>query len=542
MRTTIAGLLALAAAQEVGIDHPWWAAMTVWLVAQPTPGLLLERSLARLVGTICGATVGASILTLWMDNLLIASGVLAAWLGLCAGLGTIFRHFRNYGFVLAGYTAGIVVMLGLDGGVADGALAQDRILCTLIGVASSAALSFRALSSRDDGAEMMARNLLERVILRVESDLHGYEPASDPSLLSEISAFDRALDQFAAGSLHRRADALRLRYISGALLELIALTTPGQGNRPAPNLEPRAPGQHAWHLAQSATASGRLALAHTLCELAAALEPSPWSAKTYFWFDFDFAAIWRAAARPVLALAIAVAVWIGVDWQAGAMMAMTAVLFTSLFSDHDHGNHMVIQVLLGTVVGATAGSLVRLYVLPHADSLFLTLFSIMPFLLIAAWLMRQSATAKMAIDMAMTFLLTAQPGSAPTATGIVLSEAAAIVSGVMIAVAIFWLVPSTPALRRDALARRVARLTKYIAEAAEGKNLAAYFQRLRNAHLRLLDVTEADSALFKATQVCVAAAGNVREYQQESARNAATKASVALDALIASNNRRTPNA
>jgi p-hydroxybenzoic acid efflux pump subunit AaeB len=42
IRTTAAALLALACAALLNIHHPWWAAMTVWLVAQPTRGLLLE--------------------------------------------------------------------------------------------------------------------------------------------------------------------------------------------------------------------------------------------------------------------------------------------------------------------------------------------------------------------------------------------------------------------------------------------------------------------------------------------------------------------
>ena len=72
LRTSAAALVALAVAYSFDVPHPWWAAMTVWLVAQPTRGLLLERSLARLAGTACGALAGALILSGLEDRLLLS--------------------------------------------------------------------------------------------------------------------------------------------------------------------------------------------------------------------------------------------------------------------------------------------------------------------------------------------------------------------------------------------------------------------------------------------------------------------------------------
>jgi uncharacterized membrane protein YccC len=556
VRTTAAALLAFSGAKLLGIHHPWWAAMTVWLVAQPTRGLLLERSLARLFGTICGAIVGALILILWAQNLVVALVILAVWLSLCAGLGTIFRHFRNYGFVLAGYTAGIVVLFGLGDGSVDSVLAQDRVLCTLLGIVCSMLLSFRALPQRRAGDETRAERLLKRVLLLAEAGPTGEAAASDWTLASEIGAFDRAIDEHAAGSVRRRADVLRLRYISGVLLELIAVAQSEQGRVAGSGSAQDDPLQSARQMAQKAAASGRYAMAHALHALSEALEPDRWSVWQHIRFDLDMTAACRAAARPVLALAIAVTIWLTTGWQVGAMMAMTAVLFTSLFSSHEHGNHMVIQVLLGTLTGAVAGLCVRLFLLPHAEGLLPTLLCITPFLLVAAWLMRQSATAKMAIDMAMTFLLTSQPGTAPAPTPLILAEASAIISGVFIAVAIFWLVlPSTPVVRRKLFARQIVRLTARIASSTDLKTCASAHQALRSAQVRLLDFTEADSAIFAAAQSCLASATEVLAVSHQNpsgkdeplnsklclAQEAALKASAALMALIAPNSWRTCN-
>ncbi|UXS42249.1 FUSC family protein [Agrobacterium tumefaciens] len=541
LRTTIAALTALAVAHLLSIHHPWWAAMTVWLVAQPTRGLLMERSVARLVGTICGAVAGASILIIhaYLPVTLI---LLAFWLACCAGLGTIFRHFRNYGFVLAGYTAGIVVLFGLGDGHTDTVLAQDRVLCTLIGIACSMLLSFRALPSRKADAQARARNLLGRVLQRIKNRQADKEAHADASLIAEIGGFDRAIDEQSAGSIRGRADARRLRHISGILLELLALG----GSRNTALDRPFAPDdpfQRARHMARDAAAHGHVVLAGALEDLAKALEPGRLSALSYFRFDFDRVASYRAAMRPVVALAVASAIWLAAGWQAGSMMAMTAVLFTSLFSSHDHGNHMVVQVLLGTLAGAAMGLLVRLLLLPHAEGLLTILVCVTPFLLVSARLMRKTVTAKMAIDMAMTFLLTAQPGTAPVAAETAVLEALAIVSGVVIAVAIFWLVlPSTPDVRRRLLARRIATLTHRIACGADEKTLASHHETLRSAQVQLLDVTEVESPLFKAAQACLAAAAESRRLKSATAREASIKASAALDALATSNTRRKNNA
>ncbi|TKI03514.1 FUSC family protein [Martelella alba] len=62
--TTLAAAGSMLCATWLGFHYPWWAAMTVWLVAQPTRGLMLERMIAR----FAGSTVGALVLSgsLWL--------------------------------------------------------------------------------------------------------------------------------------------------------------------------------------------------------------------------------------------------------------------------------------------------------------------------------------------------------------------------------------------------------------------------------------------------------------------------------------------
>lgn len=559
LRTTAAALLALAAAESFGILHPWWAAMTVWLVAQPTRGLLLERSLARLAGTVCGACAGALILSVLARHWLPALVAVAAWLALCAGLGSLFRHFRNYGFVLAGYTAAIVVLVGLGDGNADPGPALDRVLCTVIGILCSALASFHAVPVVERGLATRAEDVLHRTLLCVEAWLLGHAPQPTSALVSEIGTLDRAIDEYAAGSLRRRREALRVRHVSRILLELIGLA--GQPHRArAVSLAPRDATDdiedRPRRLARAAMEAGHAAMAQALDELAYALTPFSGAAQALIAPDFDPASAWRAAARPVIALSIAAAVWQATGWQTGAMMVMTAALFTSLFSSNDQGNQMMLQVLLGTLSGALAGTAARLFLLPHATGLLPTLLCIAPFLLAGAWLMQRPATLKMAIDLTMTFLQTAQPGSAPASAFRTLSEGGAIVAGALIAVATFWLIlPATPDVRCRLLARRIARLTARVATSPSRATAEAAQRSLRIAQVRLLDVLAADSAIFRAAETCLAAAnaalaarggGSVLPPDAAALQTPATlqaraalQASAALEALINSSRRST---
>jgi uncharacterized membrane protein YccC len=225
-----------------------------------------------------------------------------------------------------------------------------------------------------------------------------------------IAALDRTVDEESAGSLSGRRDALRIRRVSGLLLELIALTS----RRCVANHGGRIGGrsfaeQRILELSALARASDELGVANALDDLLQVLRRASRVSFGDLVRDFDITSAVRAALRPIIAVALAVALWWSTAWQMGSMMVMTAALFSTLFSSHDQGDRALIQVLFGSLIGALAGLICRLCLLPYAQGIWLTLLCIAPFLLLGAWLMLRPATAKLATDINMTFLLTAQP-------------------------------------------------------------------------------------------------------------------------------------
>ncbi len=148
----LASVVAMVTANALGLANPWWAAMAVWMVSQPTRGLLLERSAAQLLGTCLGAAAGTA-LALIPDLGLRLVG-LALWMALACGTGNLMRHQRAYGAVMASLAAVVVVLM--SGGMDPARFALMRVVDTVIGIAASVFL-IALWSPRGPGEALLAR-------------------------------------------------------------------------------------------------------------------------------------------------------------------------------------------------------------------------------------------------------------------------------------------------------------------------------------------------------------------------------------------------
>ncbi|MGV2130419.1 FUSC family protein [Agrobacterium vitis] len=432
MRTTLAAILAMALATLLQIHHPYWAAMTVWLVAQPTRGLVVERGLARLVGTIIGALVG--FLVLWQLSATpgLQLSVLICWVALCAAAGSFFRHFRSYGLLLAGYTAAVVTMSGLIEPQLGHELAWSRIACTLIGVVASlvATVLFAPGATKDmvhtRSLALLRQALsLSATLLKTREETVG-EPVQQ--FFSAVVQMDADLDTLAAGSLtgHQRARFARHIAAASTILVTEAMTARqldepqvraektaetlaavdlalGRGDIEAAHAAVTAIGDHAPQLSAAMTA----AISY-LAELSA-VQPVNRLLDLNALRISDKRAAAIAFCRTFLALSAVALVWKLTGWSLGPVMLMTAAVFVTLFSSHEAPQLAVGEALKGTLCGATLGMFSRIFLLPHAENALDMLLMVAPFLAVGAYAMSRPKTAKAAIDGNMSFLLAAQP-------------------------------------------------------------------------------------------------------------------------------------
>ncbi|MGH8466344.1 MAG: FUSC family protein, partial [Pseudomonas sp.] len=114
IKTLLGGGLALWLALRWGLEQPAWALMTAFIVAQPLSGMVLQKGLARLLGTLVGTVMSVVFMGLFAQTPWLFLLALALWLALCTACSTLLRSAWAYSFVLAGYTVAIIALPAVD--------------------------------------------------------------------------------------------------------------------------------------------------------------------------------------------------------------------------------------------------------------------------------------------------------------------------------------------------------------------------------------------------------------------------------------------
>ena len=103
-----AAMLALYIALVAGLDRPYWAMATVYIVANPLSGALRSKAVYRMLGTLVGATATVTLVPNLVEAPELLCGALVLWIGGCLYLSVLDRTPRSYAFMLAGYTAALI--------------------------------------------------------------------------------------------------------------------------------------------------------------------------------------------------------------------------------------------------------------------------------------------------------------------------------------------------------------------------------------------------------------------------------------------------
>lgn len=183
LRTVSAGLIALLAAYALKLDHPQWAMMTVFIVAQPVAGMVLAKGFYRLLGTLAGGIAAIGITTVFGTNPWVLVTVLAVWIGICTFVSSLLRNPEAYGAALAGYTAMIIGLpaFGQPHLVVD--LAVARCAEIVLGIVC-AGLTSRLILPKLASDAIISR--LKRCILDLATYAGGAFSGGDPAMLSGL--------------------------------------------------------------------------------------------------------------------------------------------------------------------------------------------------------------------------------------------------------------------------------------------------------------------------------------------------------------------
>jgi uncharacterized membrane protein YccC len=135
LKCLAAAVLALFVAYSIGLERPYWAFLTSYIVAQPMAGAVISKAVFRAIGTLIGAIFAVAIVPPLVNAPELLVLAMASWLGLCVFVSLLDRTPRGYMFVLAGYTACLIVFPDVDTPQTIFTVASLRVQEILIGIA-----------------------------------------------------------------------------------------------------------------------------------------------------------------------------------------------------------------------------------------------------------------------------------------------------------------------------------------------------------------------------------------------------------------------
>jgi uncharacterized membrane protein YccC len=114
IRIWLAIVVALYAGFWLELEAPSSAAITVAILALPTRGQAMEKSVFRLIATVVGVTASIAIVGLFTqyDEVLLAA--FAAWIGVCVYAVGLLDGNRAYAAALSGYTVALIAVQQID--------------------------------------------------------------------------------------------------------------------------------------------------------------------------------------------------------------------------------------------------------------------------------------------------------------------------------------------------------------------------------------------------------------------------------------------
>jgi uncharacterized membrane protein YccC len=141
-------------AYRLELDSPATAVTTVFIVALPGSGMVLEKAVFRIIGTLAGCFAAVILVALLPQAAPLLFVCLAIWVGLCTAGAAVFRNSKSYGFLLAGYTACMIAIPAVDAPTQIFTLAITRVTEVGLGLLCSAFIS-DALFPRHQSDQVM---------------------------------------------------------------------------------------------------------------------------------------------------------------------------------------------------------------------------------------------------------------------------------------------------------------------------------------------------------------------------------------------------
>lgn len=158
---------------------------TVMIVANPTVGALVSKSVWRVIGTIIGASISVGLMAVFVQSPVLYFMGLSFTVGLACMAATFLRLFRAYAAVLTGYTIVIISAPAFDDPDGIFLSAMSRLSAVVVGIVTTAAVFMVTSPRRSDTLFVQIHALFRDTIGYIQAFHQGYTnvPAQDPDAL-----------------------------------------------------------------------------------------------------------------------------------------------------------------------------------------------------------------------------------------------------------------------------------------------------------------------------------------------------------------------
>ncbi len=453
-KTFAGAMLAVWIALRMGLDRPYWAMATAYIVAQPLTGAMRSKAAYRFYGTVLGAVAALVFIPNLVNAPVLLIAALSVWIGGCIYFAVLDRTPRSYVFLLAGYGVALIGFPIVDapGTVWDVVLARVEeitlgIVCTtVIGVVVFPTPLGPALTARLDGWLRNAADWTTGVLSGGPEDATTAAArrgvagnAVEIAMLATHLAYDTSNLQTATipvAILQQRV-LLLLPVVTGAaerirLLREIGGITPGlravldrmiawiQAGRTAElseaadvhadidALEPEIDATADWKIVVLAGLLVRLRqltdLVHDIIALRRQIaagqqrlaELTFAKAETVRTLHHrDHVMALHSALAAILAMGMISAFWIGSAWPEGAGAAFLAAVACAFFAAQDDPAPSIIGFLVAAVIALIIDAIYLFAVLPQAHDFEMLVLAFAPVFLVLGALTSMPATAKL---------------------------------------------------------------------------------------------------------------------------------------------------
>lgn len=173
LKAYAAAMMAMYLALSIGLERPYWAFLTSYIVAQPLAGAVLSKALFRLIGTFVGAAAAVAMVPPLDNSPELLTLAIGLWLGLRVFVSLLDRTPRAYMFVLAGYSAILIALPSVEAPATIFTVASLRVQEITLGILCGSLVH----------ALVLPRSVAEFLLGRVAMTLHDAECWSHDSLV-----------------------------------------------------------------------------------------------------------------------------------------------------------------------------------------------------------------------------------------------------------------------------------------------------------------------------------------------------------------------